>query len=624
MKKNRVTNRNERKCLWSIVILAFFIMSLAACGGGGGGHSAQGPTVTEPLIIAVNPTEGATEVALNPPRIQATFNKDMDSSTLNTDTFTLVSPSGVKISGTVSYDEGTKVVTFTPFIRLAPLTTYTATITDVKDKDSHPMNNSYSWSFTTITGFWAYDFVSNGNYFVSATRVGEGNHCVVYLEQDWTVDQNTINSIISQFDNAIYPNETSTFGSEPNPGIDNDTKIFIFLLDIKDGYTQGSSSYISGYFNPLDEHDISISLYSNQKEIFYMDIKPGIPGNLQFLRTLSHEFQHMINWQQKTNLLGVYEDTWLDEAMSEVAPVVCGYGPDYKQVYTYELLPWDSLVIWNDTLYDYATVYMWAQYMKDRVTDIDSNGNGVFWNINHTNNVGINAVNSALSAIGYGKDFTGIFGDWSIANYLGLTTISGHPEWSYTTIHTEAGYITTIGTLPGLPVDDADHINAATVGGLHMWGLDYFKFTKTGQGTVTWKKTDLTDEAAFIDASNNTVTLGMTSGNPYPYINIGILIARNPTDVEKWTANGGGTITHNSLLAGDRIMGPQFSKSYSNPVLEKESSVVLTPKAILSRVISNPVAKTISAKTGRPISLCVDRFFKEREKILRQKLMKEK
>jgi hypothetical protein len=618
MKKNRFINRNGKECLWSIVILFFFMMTFASCGGGGGGGSA--PALT---VITVSPAAGTTEVVLNP-QIQATFNKDMDSSTINTETFTLISPSGIKVSGTVSYDDTTKTVTFAPSINLAPLTTYTATVVGVKDKAGNTMNTPYSWSFTTITGFWAYDLVSNSNYFVSATIVGEGNHCVVYLEQGWTVDQNTINSIISQFDNVIYPNETSTFGSEPNPGIDNNTKIFIFLLDIKDGYTQGSSSYISGYFNPLDEHDISISPYSNQKEIFYMDINPGTPGDPVFLRTLAHEFQHMINWQQKTNLRGVYEDTWLDEAMSEIAPAVCGYGIDYEEVYGYELLPWDSLVIWNDTLYDYATVYMWAQYMKDRVTNIDGSGNGIFWNIDHTSNTGINAVNSALSAIGYDKDFTGIFGDWSIANYLGLTTISGHPEWSYTTIHTEAGYITTIGTLPGLPVDDADHINASTVGGLHMWGLDYFEFTKTGQGTVTWTKTDSTDEAAFIDTSNNTVTFNMISGNPYPYTDTGILIARNSTNTEKWTVNGGGTITRNSLLAGDRIMVPQFSKSYSNPVLEKELSAELTPKAILSRVTGDPAAKTISAKTGKPISFCIDRFFKEREKDLRRKLMKEK
>ena len=467
-----------------IVLSIFFIAVLTACGGGSGGGSStpSGPTVT-----TVSPAKGTTEVAINPPpQIQATFSADMDSSTINTNTFTLASPSGVNVSGTVSYDAPTKTVAFTPSISLAPLTVYTATITGAKDSKGNAMS-SYSWSFTTITAFWAYDFVKNVDYLVSATKVGEGNHCIIYLEQGQSVDTNTINYIISQFDTAIYPNDTSTFGSEPNPGIDGNPKIFILLLDIQDGYSSNpSQGYIAGYFDPMNEHDISVAPYSNQKEMFYMDIYPGTPGDPQFLRTLAHEFQHMINWQQKTNLLDVNEDTWLNEAMSEVAPVICGYGPDYDRVYEYEYMPWDSLVDWYDTIFDYATVYMWGQYMKDRVTNLDSNGHDVFWDIDHTANTGINAVNYALSTVGYAKDFAGVFRDWSLANYFGnQTTISGHPEWSYLSLHTEAGYTADSGPLPGLPVNDADHINASTVGGLHMWGLDYFEYTKTGQGTVT-------------------------------------------------------------------------------------------------------------------------------------------
>lgn len=625
MRMNWFNKRNKVSGVLLIVLSIFFVIALTACGGGGGGGSAPETTVT-----TASPAAGTTEVTLNS-QVQATFSANMDSSTINTNTFTIASPSGVKVSGTVSYDDTTKIVTFTPSINLAPLTTYTATVAGVKDKAGDTMNTPYSWSFTTITGFWAYNFDSDSDYFISATKAGEGNHCIVYLEQGRSVGQDTIDSIISQFDNAIYPQETSAFGSEPNPGIDGNAKIFILLLDIKDGYTP-SSGYIAGYFDPLNEYDISISFNSNQKEVFYMDINPGAPGDSQFLRTLAHEFQHMINWQQKTNLLGVHEDTWLDEAMSEIAPVVCGYGPDYEEVYGYELLPWDSLVGWNDTLNDYNTVYMWAQYMKDRVTNIDGNGHGVFWNIDHTGNVGINAVNSALSTVGYGKDFPGVFRDWSIANYLGLTTISGHQEWSYSTIHTEAGYPIGGGfTLPGLPVSDVYHINAPTVGGLYMWGLDYFKFTKTGQGTVTWTKTNSTDEAAFIDTSNNTVSFNMISGTPYSYTNTGILIARNPTNIGKFTVNGGGTMVFTSivsaglLVAGDKTgISQYFGKSYINSELAGGSAARLTPKVILSRIASDPVAKAISDKTGRPISICVNHFFREREKVLRQGLLMER
>jgi hypothetical protein len=612
-----------QKTLTLPLILFLMVVVFNACGGGGGGDDG-GVSGPAPKVTTATPVTGTTEVALNT-QVKAIFDIDMDSSSINTDTFILLSPSGINVSGTVSYDAATKTATFAPSVNLAPLTTYTATITGAKSKDGVLMDSLYSWGFTTITGFWAYDFVSNSDYLISATKVGEGSSCVIYLEQGQSFVPDIINSIVGQFDNSIYPNEISTFGSEPNPGIDGNTKIFILLLDIKDGYTP-ASGYISGYFDPLNEHDISKSPHSNQKEMFYMDTNPETPGGSRFNRTLAHEFQHLISWHQKSNLLGVYEDTWLDEAMSEIAPVFCGYGPDYEEVFGYELMPWDSLVGWDDEVYDYYTVYMWAQYIKDRVTNSDSDGHGVFWDIEHTENVGIRAVNSALTAVGYGKDFKDIFRDWSIANYFGLTTVLGHPEWSYTSIHTEAGCSTDFGFLPGLPVNNPAHINATTVGGLHMWGLDYFKFTKTGQGTVTWTETNDTDEAAFIDTSNNTVIFSMTSGIPYPFTGTGILIARNPTNTEKWwtiNPDGGGTMTRTSIVAGGETSAPYLSKSYNiNLEPAKESVEKVTPKTILLRIASDPVAKAVSSRTGRPISICVYHFFKEREKALRQELLK--
>ena len=611
--------KREEISYFSLILLSCVsLIAFIACGGGDSGSTSSNQEI---LVIAVNPPVSDTEVAMEI-QVQVTFNTDIDPLTLNTETFTLTSPSGIRVSGTVSYDTNTKTATFSPSVSLAPFTPYTATISNIRDMVGNSMSSPYSWSFVTVTGFWAFDFDLNNSYFVSATKVGEGSFCTIYLEKDLSVDQDTINEIINQFDNAIYSNEILVFGEEPNPGIDGNTKIFILLLDIRDGYTSGSTSYIAGYFNPLDEYDISISTNSNQKELFSLDIYPGIPGDNIFMRTLAHEFQHLINWNQKTNLLGVFEETWLDEALSEIAPVFSSYGPDYDRVISYQYLPWDSLVGWESTFYDYATVYMWAQYIKDHVTKTDSNGHNVFWHINHTPNVGINAVNTALNAINYGKDFTGIFKDWSIANYLGSTTLPGHPEWSYTSIHTEAGYPTEFGPLPGLPVNDQDHINASVVGGLHLWGLDYFEFTKSGQGTVTWSRTHPTDEAAFLDTSNNIVTFSMGHGTAYPYTNSGILIARNPTDLEKWSSTGGGTMTFTSKRAGEDIMSAYSTKkSLLYNELAKGYPDTLTPKSLLLRISSDPLVKDLSDRRGRPIPVYIDRFFRDKEKVMRQELL---
>ena len=100
---------------------------------------------TPPTLSSTTPTSNATGVAVSG-AISATFSEDMDSSTINTNTFTL--SGGGSVSGTVSYSN--KVATFTPSSNLSYSTTYTATITTgVKDLGDNAMSSNYTWSFTT-------------------------------------------------------------------------------------------------------------------------------------------------------------------------------------------------------------------------------------------------------------------------------------------------------------------------------------------------------------------------------------------------------------------------------------------------------------------------------------------
>jgi hypothetical protein len=72
----------------------------------------------------------------------------MDATTIDATTFTL---SG-GITGTVTYDPGTRAATFTPAQNLAFGTTYTATITArAKDLAGKSMESDYTWSFTTCS-----------------------------------------------------------------------------------------------------------------------------------------------------------------------------------------------------------------------------------------------------------------------------------------------------------------------------------------------------------------------------------------------------------------------------------------------------------------------------------------
>src|SRR2546428_13515092 len=71
----------------------------------------------------------------------------MDPSTISTSTF-IVMQGTTPVAGTVSYTNGT--ATFTPADNLAPLTTYTATIsTGARDLAGNALTSDISWTFTT-------------------------------------------------------------------------------------------------------------------------------------------------------------------------------------------------------------------------------------------------------------------------------------------------------------------------------------------------------------------------------------------------------------------------------------------------------------------------------------------
>jgi len=103
-----------------------------------------------PKITSVFPASGAAGVTIEV-QVTATFDKNMDASSINTDSFTLTYNTGLNtVTGTVSYSSSGKTVTFTPSAQLSFSKLYTATVSNaVKDSDGNPLENSYGWSFTT-------------------------------------------------------------------------------------------------------------------------------------------------------------------------------------------------------------------------------------------------------------------------------------------------------------------------------------------------------------------------------------------------------------------------------------------------------------------------------------------
>ncbi len=263
----------------------------------------------------------------------------------------------------------------------------------------------------------AYDITSRSS--INATNRVTGLNAYFYIEDDYWLklspaEQNTvlqsINALAGEFDKVIYPKMQETYGAVWNPGIDNDSKIYILLTNIvKDA---------GGYYNPNDEY-FKIQVKdnrSNEKEIIYLNT--DFIGKSSLKAFLAHELQHMINWHQKKKISGVDEEVWLNEGLSEYSSTLLGYDNPYSESVInlratnfLQRLP-DSLTEWQNINNDYASVNLFMQYMADHY------GKNILKSIIDSKKTGIAAVNDSLQNLNFNTDFSEVFSDWQIANYL--------------------------------------------------------------------------------------------------------------------------------------------------------------------------------------------------------------
>ena len=125
---------------------------------------------TVPTVDSTNPASGATGIVINT-AITANFSEEMDASSINTTTFTLVDNNSITVTGTATYSGTT--ATFTPLANLSGSVTYTATImTGVKDKTGNQLAANKIWSFTTETVI---------------ITIASGHHHNIVLKSDGTV-----------------------------------------------------------------------------------------------------------------------------------------------------------------------------------------------------------------------------------------------------------------------------------------------------------------------------------------------------------------------------------------------------------------------------------------------------
>ncbi len=252
---------------------------------------------------------------------------------------------------------------------------------------------------------------------ISATLRYVGDHAIFYVEDEWwkslnlielPIQKAAISTLLVEFDRIIYPRLTQVYGSEWNPGIDNDQRLKIVITPMVK--TTG------GYFNSIDEYPKTQISRSNEGEIIYLN--SAYLTNSSAKVFLAHEFTHMINFYQKEKLRNVVEDIWLNEARAEYAATLCGYDKVFsgshleRRVYDFLRAPTDSLTEWTNQTPDYGVVNLFIQYFVARYGEL------TLTRSMQSAKVGIASLNESLASLGSNDRFEDIFVNWVVANYI--------------------------------------------------------------------------------------------------------------------------------------------------------------------------------------------------------------
>ena len=118
--------------------------------------TASGADTTPPTVASFSPPNGSTTV--NPSSaITATFSEAIDPTTVNSNTFQLLTASNAVVSASVTYNSSTQTATLQPSATLVNSATYSVVLhggsTDprIKDLAGNAMAAAVNWAFTTAT-----------------------------------------------------------------------------------------------------------------------------------------------------------------------------------------------------------------------------------------------------------------------------------------------------------------------------------------------------------------------------------------------------------------------------------------------------------------------------------------
>ena len=295
-----------------------------------------------------------------------------------------------------------------------------------------------------------------------ATLEYKTEHVYMWVEEGEPIDQDDLQAAADLFEEQSYVTNREFFGSEWNPGVDNDPHLSIL-------HATNLGNSVAGYYSSADEFVSAVREDSNEMEMFYINIDNVSPNSAFYNGVLAHEFQHVIHWYNDRN-----EETWLNEGFSELATYLNGFdvgGSDYL----FTDAPDTQLNTWPSgpgaAGPNYGGAYLFTSYFLDR---FGSDATKAL--VAHEEN-SFDSVEDVLRGEGSELTYEALFGDWVVANLLDDPTMSDG-RYGYEDIDPPAVDVKTTYFPNAYPVSEK-----ATV---HQHGTDYIELQGNRPLTLTF------------------------------------------------------------------------------------------------------------------------------------------
>ena len=298
--------------------------------------------------------------------------------------------------------------------------------------------------------FYAVNFITKNFYQLDTTLRYEGKKCLIYVENgDHVILDAEVEAFAREYDDKIYDIVVNNFckidfsvnGTAYKNTLEyassltgRDDKMIILFLDIKDEFAPpGNTGYIAGYFDPTN---FFVNLKgSNNKNMIYIDIYPGLNNKAEMYSTLIHELQHLANFANSLLLReNRWMDTWINEGLSLISEYLYRGEPIKSRIDWFNkdqqgtIAMGNNFYLWdnydpktypNAILDEYATAYMFFHWLYLQA----GNDNNVLRGISTSGSSDFHAVTErASSFVPGGNDWEVLLRTWLAANYINNST----------------------------------------------------------------------------------------------------------------------------------------------------------------------------------------------------------